>query len=530
MFSHRARHNDMAPNTIHSAYRRYKQDTDSVASWLASTAKKNGYPTDLLRPHDPAAQPAGRLKGKARKLAREAAQSSPSKEAPDTNEEEKKKKPTYIIALSDFVQLANFLATRTPRVVVPKAFTTTLSRLIYQRRAFANLLRKHGQSSDANSAKTHGHFVTILETVRNLLCPLEGRVSPRSDPSSNAGEGTPAAPNGSSSGSPPPTHDPLRGLGNRFANLSVDEPSQSFLDAFAQESAPVERPIAPEDDPVIYEAEPQTSLEDAFFVYFALVDDLHNIRQDIRSLWVHHLEGLDIAAVAVATNVALSVARGLVQEAMPMLKTITDTFKGGFLGAALAFLVKGCVDEKESNATQSFDFDPRFNELWDRALISMLRLYKIIPVKCTWRSPEFVAGKIPDHLSEDGWDLKTEDQKLHECGQIVMQHASDMSAVIAAIPVFPLEDEILRGLREFQETGEAPLHLAFSSQVLVDIHVVLKGRIRDTFSRVKAEMDAMTKEVLPDLQSLIDAGHGNNRGSNVDLVYLFGIVLSMLPG
>lgn len=57
-----------------SSYLEYKANTNSVAQWLASTAIKYGYPIDLLIGTKPLQlqQPSKRLKGKARKLAREA--------------------------------------------------------------------------------------------------------------------------------------------------------------------------------------------------------------------------------------------------------------------------------------------------------------------------------------------------------------------------------------------------------------------------------------------------------------------------
>ena len=62
----------MLPPQLKSAYGQYKQDTDSVASWLASTAKAQGYPADLLTSATASQrQPKSPARGKARKAARQ---------------------------------------------------------------------------------------------------------------------------------------------------------------------------------------------------------------------------------------------------------------------------------------------------------------------------------------------------------------------------------------------------------------------------------------------------------------------------
>jgi hypothetical protein len=60
----------MLPSALTDSYREYKRDTDSIAAWLASTAKANGFRGDLnasfpdsLSNKEPAT--GGRLKGKA---------------------------------------------------------------------------------------------------------------------------------------------------------------------------------------------------------------------------------------------------------------------------------------------------------------------------------------------------------------------------------------------------------------------------------------------------------------------------------
>lgn len=68
-------------------------DTDAVASWLTSTARKYGYAADLLARDKQKQQGSGRLKGKAKNLA----QNVSTKPTPSNSPVQ-----TYTIAIKDF--------------------------------------------------------------------------------------------------------------------------------------------------------------------------------------------------------------------------------------------------------------------------------------------------------------------------------------------------------------------------------------------------------------------------------------------
>ncbi|KAK1761825.1 hypothetical protein QBC33DRAFT_574654 [Phialemonium atrogriseum] len=212
----------MLPNPLISIYQLYKQDTDSVASWLASTAKACGYPSDLLPNNngDTAKKTPGRPKGKARSKAKKKGPGSGSGPA---------KVFKYIVALKDFIPLAEFITSLAkPKVAVLESFCETINRVIHRY---------------AQSDRKHSYFVGVLEKVREVLKP---RMSPLSQAATE----------------PAPGVADRDSLANKFGALTIYEPSREFLDAPA-----LERPQRTEEDEVIYEAEPQKSLEDALVAY-----------------------------------------------------------------------------------------------------------------------------------------------------------------------------------------------------------------------------------------------------------------------
>lgn len=63
----------MLPDYLSSSYARYKEDTHTIASWLANTAAQHGYKDgSSVKPVEVKKPAQGRLKGKARKEAKAA--------------------------------------------------------------------------------------------------------------------------------------------------------------------------------------------------------------------------------------------------------------------------------------------------------------------------------------------------------------------------------------------------------------------------------------------------------------------------
>lgn len=151
----------MLPNSLRGSYTIYKEDTDSVATWLASTAKQCGYPLDYLtRPKDDlASQKGSRLKGKAHELAKTAASAKIGSSG----------STTYTIAVKDFIPLAEYIVVfRDPPVRVPSSLVHVLDRAIALRREHISWLNEFGRTSRGNG---HILFLGILEQVREILVP-----------------------------------------------------------------------------------------------------------------------------------------------------------------------------------------------------------------------------------------------------------------------------------------------------------------------------------------------------------------------
>ncbi|KAG9253575.1 uncharacterized protein F5Z01DRAFT_147185 [Emericellopsis atlantica] len=468
----------MLPSQLLGTYRQYKRDTDSVASWLASTAKASGFPADLLTAPGGAggtqAPNSGRLKGKERAKARGSGKQSTSKPA-------ESKVAKHIIAIKDFLPLAQWIAGRqNPAISVPDVFSATIDRLITLRSEFNGKLSEHGVETDTKSDERHGYFVGVLEAVRAAVCP-------RGTPTTAT-----AAANAAIDSANDASQAPGEDLGGRFAALTVDEPSQAFIEVFR--NAPHERPEPRNDDPASYEAEPQTSLEDTLFAFFVMIDDLNRIRSRIEWIWSNHRDGMfDLAAAAVATNTAISLARSLIDEVKP----IFDKQEGGAWGLLNKLFFATCLRKGHQpeeiylgGSKDNFNYN-----LYDTAdecyLVAFRHLTSFVDVLDPKCLPLIKEGMFGTYDASSDRSSKTGPQRHQEDQVLLLEFFTELVTVNRLLPGYPVEDEFLRGMKELEKTGTVTFSLVFAAQIFLDIHHTMRAAVRRSFATMFEETTVM---------------------------------------
>ena len=118
----------MISESLQSIYQQYKDDTEIVASWLATIATTFGYSDPVGVGESSTAKtpvkPSGKLKGKERKKVK-AAQASGEK-LPEQLPEPPK--PSYMLAIKDFVPLAKHIldSSDAAKIEIPRPFSVAL--------------------------------------------------------------------------------------------------------------------------------------------------------------------------------------------------------------------------------------------------------------------------------------------------------------------------------------------------------------------------------------------------------------------
>lgn len=469
----------MLPNSLVSVYQEYKKDTDSVASWLVSNAKKHGYTEPLHSPVGNQPEEGGPSKGQARWQDKQQGKAS--------NPTATKGVAKHIIAIRDFIPLAIFISrVWEPEILVPDSFARTINRVIAARSRFGTQLSNHGRGPTPRSDSKHSYFVRVLETVKQILRPL---MSPMAKANFDNSFDTMAI---------------------RFTGVSgVYEPSQE-----AQDALDFQRPENASGDDTIYQAEQQTSLEDAVCAFAMMSNDLNKIRTRIKWIWTNYCDGsFDLAVSAVATNTAIELARQLVEDISPIFKAHGDAFV-----VCEEFFYQSALDrgysmtESVAWVQRTSRFRPippmtarheRYNtavhsaqdELYDIAVKTYFNSARILVCLATALSPgqlpvfnENIFGIYDPQSSRDG---KTDHEKFIEDEIILGEFFREAIYLVRLVPDYPVEDEFIRGIKQLDQTRVVPLFLLFAAQVLLDIHHRLRDGVADAVGLLMHQVSKM---------------------------------------
>nr|KAK5432337.1 hypothetical protein LTR18_011149 [Exophiala xenobiotica] len=220
----------MLPKHLLGSYLRYKDDTDHVATCLATTSQRCGFVPK-------------KLKGRARTLRKRAA-----KEGTTT-----RKPTTYTVPLNEFLPMAQHIAALDGhRARLPDMFFEALNRAIRLREK-VGFAYHHTEDEESNQQSTFNHcrFTMELKKVLQTLAHL----MPTAEPDSRGQ------------------------LSNRFCNLELEEPHE--VDESTSNSAPISAPTATpaaQGTEATYKAEIITDRGEAFIALQCLLADCHLFR------------------------------------------------------------------------------------------------------------------------------------------------------------------------------------------------------------------------------------------------------------
>ncbi|KAF2498189.1 hypothetical protein BU16DRAFT_615270 [Lophium mytilinum] len=273
-----------------TSYERYKADTNLFTTWLGTTAKTCGWkPSSKLTATtntpttEKEAAKGPRLKGKARKLAKEEAQGSSAsmnKVAPKESRPIQK----YIITTEELLEQVDVVSTSRSSMM-PDAIRKALSGAIKARQRCAAWFEKTN-SATRESLDGHQYFIGVLQRALNKLgvtTPL-----PKSVPgldAANEGE------------------EDLTFMLNAFEALEVEDiTEEETLKSLQSEAANESKTLNDS-----YEVKVDDNAEIAFKI-FSLFEDIHRIRTELRQVWTQFRDGqIQLLQASVLTTAALEI-------------------------------------------------------------------------------------------------------------------------------------------------------------------------------------------------------------------------------
>ncbi|MCJ1470221.1 hypothetical protein MMC07_008866 [Pseudocyphellaria aurata] len=465
----------MLSDFLKSSLKIYKDDTDSVANWLAVTAKQCGYSSDLLDRTDQSSslssnatpsQSSTRLKGKARKKAKEAAAAQGNQSGASQSQTAGKPpaKASYIIKVKDFIPLAEFIAgSSNPVVKVPAYLVGVLNRAI-ELRGQHNAQSREGNDPDDASKRavadeTHSYFMAILERTREILKPRM--------PPGMIGDVLCA-----------PSLE-LGGLGekataqtrNMFDKLDIQEPSQEFLDT--PDVTPAPTPISSNEHR--YTAETLHSPEEQYLAAQCLFQDVRQTRGFLRRLWTMYRESrFELTAASITTNTAIGFIRELEQDYLQQFPEQSD-----YESIVNMFFGVQCLAQGEDPAYKQRPDDSFNFKVYGLAEECLLSTYVLLSSVQDVISPGHLPIYKPGHFGHrdlrSNWSQKSPREKFQDDKLVLLEAFPDLMLMTMITSRSPLaEDELIRGFRDMAPGKDIPLCLVFAAQCFLDVQHVLE--------------------------------------------------------
>ena len=513
----------MLPEILANSYIRYKEDTNVFTTWLSQAAVACGYKPAQLEQYKP--KPAHqqtitatpRLKGKARKEAKEAAAAAGTKEI---REDFEVPQPTvkYKITTQELLNQAEAVGkSGKASAKVPDSIVRIVQRAINARRRCASWFQKTGLHGEEDSTKTHLHFVTTLESTLSILRP-DIRFSEITSPERGSGSATAA---------------PAEELTNRFNVLSLEETvddieltaTEAVTGLGTAKKRPGKGAIVE-----IYELEDRVDIEHAFII-FCFFEDLHRIQSFLQQIWKEYKNhSCDLTVASVATNLAFNLVRRAEDELIANLDPTRYSKPDSYHALAMTIYYEDSyargecpVNKLASNESLRLTpFDDFIYLPTARTLSTFQRMMKFeIPYPQPMPPFRFSYIARPELLELP--EIKKAEQEHLLLSQILI----DSSLTDLVVPLLikqrgrkaPPEDEFSEGLLKLRMEGEFSAWIVFASKVILDIYDILGADAKRGYSEL-SHAGAAAMEILdfhPQGNELMPGGGLCWRTKDVDI-------------
>ena len=434
----------MLPKFLQSSYSRYKNDTDSFATWLLEAASKCGYEPDSLT----SAVHSTDKKGK-------------KGEKPKTTDSSSEP-VRYTTTIKDLQLLADVVAKST--LTVPRPVLALAKRAIKLRKSVTSWFLGKGNTEET---KRHAHFISVLEGICEIL---EWKTTKSSDSDTRQSSAT-------------ETDDVEKDMDlflNKFAVLTVEEPTDS--------QEPHQTPSQPKTLVKVETLENEDAGEEAkkasraHFVFktFCMFQDLHAMRAFISRTWAEYRDKeIDLMNAAVVTDSALQLAKDLVQEVLAdwtgadFLKLDDDDDDIQQIVFDTARMTRGI------SAYPSLEVGLPFNKnMADVAewcyIPTQILLESFADILEDDHVPVFKKGHFGTYDPKAIREKMSVGERFDEDKILLLQLLPEFCALKTFGVQMLVSDSITSGLIEFCKTKKCTPWLCFAAQILLDVHHIMR--------------------------------------------------------
>ncbi|KAF2703036.1 hypothetical protein K504DRAFT_452005 [Pleomassaria siparia CBS 279.74] len=435
----------MLPKNLSTTYQQYKNGTDSIANWLATTAEKIGYVSEAR---------SKKAKRKAKAKAKPSGDGTQSQPLPQGRQ-------TYTIAIKDFTILAEYIAAK-DEVEVPPKLAALLDRTISLRQSYSATISSSGVDEDPEKSESddrHAFFLGVLKKVQNLLRPRYAKayIPVKKEPES------------------------IEEVINMFEKLELEVPSEGFKQAPDVARAEVDSAASN----ATYKAERVEGMQEDFFAFLLLLHDLNRLRNEVKTAWEGYKQGLiDLVAASITTNTAVDLARAMEDDMKDTLQKY-----GGAPTMLDMYYVASCMGAGTSvshKERRGDDLNFKMYALADAIFIPTQRLLGgFCDAMEDGRTMEMKPGFYGIYNPSSDRSRKNARDRFLEDKIFLLEMLTEFSTACHASEQFPAEDELTRGLRAMFKTKELTLSLSFAATLFLDIHHILRAQVDSCFGKLQ---------------------------------------------
>ncbi|TGO38949.1 hypothetical protein BHYA_0064g00450 [Botrytis hyacinthi] len=470
----------MLPDDLASSYSSYKADTSTFTNWLFKSVTAYGYkmPKIAVPPIESASTPAPvlstqpRLKGKARKLAKEAKGSQKVQESLPMLRAPSKK---YIITTTEILKQATFI---TGKIKLPQTIRKVLQRAIRARKRCANWFES-SKFGNQSSNRGHQHFIELLQ---DILSALDQGRNDRSHPNSTI---VPCKTSRKSQD----TESPWTEISNSFQNLDVEDCLEEDSEVENDEELP--EPNADTLDTCDLEEESLEMKMSMMIFYF--FEDLHRIQNFLHGTWKRYKDKtLDLLSATLITNTAFELVRRSEQEILSNALKLFSKKRSYDTIAAVIFYANGLNTGKDPTQNMELKEWLRPTPFDDFIYLSTARIlmkydnlcemdpaYPItsLPLRSAYIScPEILGTPYMDKKEKEDVllsQLVIDLDMFDTYNRLTKEDGSRGPALYAP----PAADVLTSGLQKLRNEGHISVTVVFASQIFLDLNEILGDNI-----------------------------------------------------
>ncbi|EGG09170.1 uncharacterized protein MELLADRAFT_77216, partial [Melampsora larici-populina 98AG31] len=469
-----------------NTYQLYKSYTSDVCQWLMDAAgykqaADNQAAVNEARDTSLAQPPTrgtGRLKGKARKLAKASASS-----ATQNNNVMKTS-----IAVDQLVALAQNISQDHEKMSkIPKTIITKLEKTISLRQDYLGLYAARPSPKDIKTSPhlqeenaSHAYFVRVLERVLRIL-------KPKTPPSQ---ELNPKPMDLSAAESLKAVHNT-----NNFHVLDVED--VEYEDETTQNPTPAPKNVGKGANPPKQAIQVKASLEvededaEAMFAIFCLFTDMHRLQVLVRDHWKQYKAGtLPLETVSLMSNMAIAALRQTEKDFISTfghLLPSPPTYKS----ISLLIYIHFCLQRGLDPAYQDDPSDMYNHGMADIGeLIGLTTHSTLMSIRDIVR-PNSIPWSIPGVFGVYDRNADRSKMSIRETTAqdrvILIELFSEFCVLERCKASDRCEDEFTKGIRKLYDTknNEIPIWLVLAAQIFLDSNSILGPEVTRPFEELQ---------------------------------------------